>query len=354
MRFDLMRAAAVLLLIAGLLPATAAEARQFKRIRDVSVDCSDALICDVSTYNAQSELYTVIFRRRSSRDAPLELVLGVRETLAAGSEVVMQVDGREILRLPVSELSYRAAVYEYTFKGEAEIAALVDAARSGQELRVSFRARGADTVSTFSLAGFVAGLTFMDEQQGRVGREDALQADGGAPAAGGETVREITSFAAIPFQIRNEFADRPSAACGGLAEERFAGLGGFEANTGNETFLIGLPCGAGDADNQPYAFWERTGSRFRSVALPVMTGDGPSTAEEAWNIGWDQDSLQLTGYFKGRGNGDCGEYNRWAWREVSGRYAFVLVEARVNGECDGDAAGGPDTWPLVWPPDGQP
>ncbi len=114
MRFGLMRAAAVLLLIAGLLPATGAEARQFKRIRDVSVDCSDALICDVSTYNAQSELYTVIFRRRSSRDAPLELVLGVRETLAAGSEVVMQVDGREILRLPVSELSYRAAVYEYT------------------------------------------------------------------------------------------------------------------------------------------------------------------------------------------------------------------------------------------------
>ncbi len=139
----------------------------------------------------------------------------------------------------------------------------------------------------------------MDEQQGRVGREDALQANGEALPAGGATVREITSFAAIPFQIRNEFADRPSAACGGLAEERFAGLGGFEANTGNETFLIGLPCGAGDADNQPYAFWERKGSRFRSVALPVMTGDGPSTAEEAWNIGWDQDSAAAYRLFQG-------------------------------------------------------
>lgn len=334
------------------LPAVeGAEARQFKRIRDISVDCSDALTCDVSTYNAQSELYTVIFRRRASRDAPVQLVLGVRETLTAGSEVAMKIDGREVLRLPVSQLSYRAAVYEYIFQGENEIGALVDAAKAGRELRVSYRARGADTESAFSLSGFVAGLIYMDEVQGRVGREDALQADGPERANEEAPIREITSFADIPFQIRGDFADTPSAACGGLEESSFARLGGFEARTGGDVHLIGLPCGPGGAYNQPFAFWERTGSEYRRVPLPIMSGEGPATGDVAWNISWDQERLELTGFFKGRGIGDCGTFERWAWSELAGRNVFILKEARVKSECDGDNAGGPENWPAVWPPE---
>jgi len=339
------------LLLMALVAADAAEARQFKRIRDVSVDCSDALTCGVSTYNAQSELYTVIFRRRASRDAPVQLVLGVRETLTPGSEVAMQVDGQEVLRLPVSELSYRAAVYEYTFQGESEISTLVDAARAGRELRVSYRARSVDTVSAFSLSGFTAGLTFMDEVQGRVGREDALQANGPARADTEAPIREITSFADIPFQIRGEFADTPSAECGGLDESMFGRLGGFEARTGGDVHLIGLPCGPGGAYNQPFAFWERTGSTFRRVPLPVMTGEGPSTSGIAWNIAWDQENLELTGLFLGRGLGDCGSFDRWAWTERTEGHAFVLKEARIKGECDGDDGGGAENWPAVWPPE---
>jgi len=337
-------------LLLALVAVDCAEARQFKRIRDISVDCSDALTCDLSTYNAQSELYTVIFRRRASRDAPVQLVLGVRETLTPGSEVAMQIDGREVLRLPVSQLSYRAAVYEYTFQSESEISSLVDAARAGSELRISFRARAVDTESTFSLSGFVAGLIFMDEVQGRVGREDALQADGPVQADEETPIREITSFADIPFQIRREFSDTPSAACGGLEESRFASLGGFEARTDDDVYLLGLPCGAGGAYNQPYAFWERTGSDFRRISLPVMTGEGPATTEIAWNISWDQDSRELTSFFKGRGLGDCGTFNRWSWTEWTEGHVFILREARVKGECDGDSSGGIEDWPAVRPP----
>ncbi|GAB4355556.1 MAG: DUF1176 domain-containing protein [Oricola sp.] len=342
---------ALLLLLLALPALDAAQARQFKRIRDISVDCSDALTCDVSTYNAQSELYTVIFRRAAGRDAPVQLVLGVRETLAAGSEVAMQIDGNEVLRLPVSELSYRAAVYEYIYRGEGEISTLIEAAKAGRELRVSFRARGADTVSAFSLSGFIAGLIYMDEVQGRVGREDALQAAGPERADEEAPIREITSFAGIPFQIRGEFADTPSAACGGLSESQFADLGGFEARTDGDVHLIGLPCGAGGAYNQPFAFWVRTGSEFRRVPLPIMTSEGPATSDVAWNISWDQDRRELTGFFKGRGLGDCGSFNRWSWSEQAEGHVFVLKEARVKGECDGDYAGGPENWPAAWPPD---
>ncbi|MFZ2101890.1 MAG: DUF1176 domain-containing protein [Oricola sp.] len=324
-----------------------AAASQFKRIRDISVNCLDTATCDLSTYNAQSELYTVIFRRSAGVDAPLVLVLGVRETLAAGSEVAMLIDGREILRLPVSQLSYRAAVYEYIFAGEAEIAALVAAAKVGKELRVSYRARGIETASTFSLAGFTGGLTFMDEAQGRVGREDALQGGAGVAADGGEAVREITSFDAIPFQIRAEFANADGGC--GMEEARFAALGGFEADLGDGAFMIGLPCGEGGEYNQPYALWERTGSRFRDVVLPVMTPEGPSTTDIAWNIKWDQEKKELTAYSKGSSAGDCGEFERWAWRGGDGSGAFVLLEARAKQDCEGDFEG-PDTWPQTWPP----
>ena len=335
-------------LLAGL--AGPASAAQFKRIRDISVSCTDGLTCDVSAYNAQSELYTVIFRRAARPAAPVRLVLGVRETLTRGSEVGFSIDGRRVLTIPVSDLSYRAAVYEYIFDGEAEIAALIEAAKAGRELRVSYRSRGLDTVSAFSLNGFVAGLIFMDEVQGRVGREDALQADGGQAATDETDVRDIASFDDIPFQLRAEFGDREDAACGGLPQDSFAGMNGFEARSIGDVWLIGLPCGAGGAYNQPFAFWERAGSRFRRVALPVMTDEGPSTDDVAWNISWDQDSQELTGIFKGRGLGDCGVFNRWVWKEWTSGHVFILTESRAKDECDGDPAGGPENWPRVWPP----
>ena len=338
---------------AGVAPlAGGGAASQFKRIRDISVSCTDGLTCDVSAYNAQSELYTVIFRRTARPEAPVRLVLGVRETLAAGSVVGISIDGRPVLTIPVSELSYRAAVYEYIYDGEAEIAALMAAAKEGSELRATFRSRGIDTVSTFSLSGFVAGLIFLDEVQGRVGRDDALQAEGATGAPEQAALRDIAGFADIPFQIRAEFADRDGAACRGLSQDRFATIGGFEASSNDRFSLIGLPCGEGGAYNQPYAFWERAGSNFRRVSLPVMTEEGPSTEDLAWNISWDQERQQLTGFFKGRGLGDCGEFNRWAWKETETGHVFVLTEARAKTTCDGEPDGGPETWPSIWPPAG--
>jgi len=331
--------------------ASGASASQFKRIQDISVSCTDGLTCDVSTYNAQSELYTVIFRRTAQRDAPVRLVLGVRETLSGDSDVGFSIDERPVLTIPVSELSYRAAVYEYIYDGGPEIAALMAAAAAGQELRVTFRSRGIDTVSTFSLNGFIAGLIFMDEVQRRVGREDALQVGVVTGAQGEAAVRDIRALSDVPFQIRAAFADRDGAVCRGLSEDRFAAIGGFEASSGDDSWLIGLPCGEGGAYNQPYAFWERTGSNFRRVPLPVMTGDGPSTDDLAWNISWDQERQELTGFFKGRGLGDCGEFNRWSWKETGTGHVFVLTGARAKGDCDGEP-GGPETWPSIWPPAG--
>ena len=334
-------------------PAGEAWASQFKRIRDISASCTNALSCDVSAYNAQSELYTVALRRGAAQDAPVRLVLGVRETLAPGSEVAVEIDGTTVLRLPVADMSYRAAVYEYLYRDEAGIAAFVAAARQGRTLRVSYRTRGLDTVSAFSLSGFVEGLKFMDEVQGRAGRADALSAGGaGSVESGGPALRAIAAFSDLPLRLRIEFTNPVSGACAGLSEERFAALGGFEAQMDGDSRLLGLPCGPGGAYNQPYGLWERTATSVRRVPLPVMSEDGPTTTDTAWNIAWDQEALELTGFFKGRGLGDCGGYDRWAWTARAEGGAFVLKESRAKTDCDGDSAGGRENWPALWPPEG--
>ncbi|WP_421857684.1 DUF1176 domain-containing protein [Oricola sp.] len=329
-----------------------ADASQFKRIRDISVRCTNALSCDLFAYNAQSELYTLAFRRGAATDAPVRLVLGVRETLAAGSDVTFEIDGATVLRLPVGDLRYRAAVYEYLYGGEDEIATLIAAAKRGRTLRVSYRARSLDTVSAFSLAGFVDGLAFMDEVQGRAGRADALH--GGGPSVGDNepAVRTISAFSQLPLRLRTEFTNPVTGVCAGLDEGRFATLGGFEAQLDDGALLLGLPCGTGSAENQAYAFWRRDVAAIRRVALPAMSPEGPTTTDTAWNVVWDQENRQLTGLFKRQTAGNCGSYDRWVWRTGAEGDAFVLKESRAKADCAGDVAGGPETWPALWPPEG--
>jgi hypothetical protein len=69
----------------------------------------------------------------------------------------------------------------------------------------------------------------------------------------------------------------------------------------------------------------------------------------AWNIGWDQPAKLLTAFFKGRGIGDCGSYDKWELGSGGEGLSFTLIEARVKDDCDGDDGGGIENWPLVWP-----
>lgn len=344
-------AVAVTALVALAGSAALAQSNQFKRIRDISVICTEALTCDLQAYNTRSPLYSVAFRRAAAPDAPLTLVLGVRETLAGGSEVDFFVDGGKVLSAPVSDMHYRAAVYEYNYTNRDAVDALLEAVEHGDSLRIAYRARSTQTTTTFSLAGFTEGLRYLDEVQSRVGRPDALVTSGSAPA-GADAMRRIAALSDVPFPLRGEFGDGDQSRCAGTGSADFAAGDGFEADTGGGASLIGVPCGEGTIDNRPYAFWERRDGQYSAVPLPVMTQEGPSTDGIAWNVEWDQEGRTLTGVHTQSAIGDCGTFDRWLWQERDGRNAFVLVEARAKPTCDGDPAGGPANWPLVWPPKG--
>ncbi|MBO6637427.1 MAG: DUF1176 domain-containing protein [Roseitalea sp.] len=346
--------AGLCLAVAGLVAAAMpvpADASQFKRIRDVNVSCTNALRCDMFITNARVTLFTVGFRRAAAFDAPVALYLTMREPLAAGSEVRFVIDGAEVLSVPSSAFSYRAAMSEYSYADQDEVRALFAATKAGERLQVTFRTRSGQTTAPYSLSGVVAGAIFMDEVQGRVGREDALAAIGAAPAAP-EDEGDMAALDAVPAGLRR-FYDGAGAPCADFDGSVPDPLGGFSADIDDEVRLVGLRCGSAGAYNAPFAFWaEIDGTHYR-LPLPVMTDEGPGAVMVAWNAQWDAEARQVSSFFKGRGIGDCGTVANWSIGEVGFGYGFVLAEMRVKDECDGVFDETLESWERIWPSAGD-
>jgi len=333
-----------------LVSASNAQASQFKRINDVNVSCNDALRCDLFITNPRVTLYTFGFRRAAAFDAPIAWYLTLREPLSIGSDVRFTVDGAEVLTLPASAFSYRAAISEYAFDDQAIVRALFAAAKPGERLQVTYRTRAGQATAPFSLIGIVEGAAFMDEVQGRVGRADALSAIGDAgplpEVPGGGAVVQLD---VLPAGLRRYYEGRgaPCAGFDGLPPDP---LGGFEAGIDDELRLVALRCGGGGAYNLPFALWERVDDDYRRLALPVMTDQGPGADLLAWNASWDQEGRELTALFKGRGLGDCGVFSRWQLTVGDDATGFVLREMRVKDACDGVFDETMESWDQLWPP----
>ncbi|MEL6437005.1 MAG: DUF1176 domain-containing protein, partial [Pseudomonadota bacterium] len=85
------------------------------------------------------------------------------------------------------------------------------------------------------------------------------------------------------------------------------------------------------------------------TSFPIMTDNGPSVEPYAYNLGWDAEAQRLVSFFKGRGIGDCGTINEWAWEEGPFDRRLVLVSSRNKGECDGVFDMDAPAWVKLWP-----
>ena len=314
----------------------------YKAIRDISVSCDAAQNCtlNLAPVGGDSAPGLGLFRSSQSGSKPI-LRLSYIDSSQKTGKVEISVDGERLVNADVSALTAQDDQLDYT----GDISKVLDAMKSGHKLQLTFDGK----TSTYSLSGFVAGLIYMDEQQSRDGTVEALQARGNKPAPVPPQIRMIKTVEEIPAEIRKDFADE-TAVCGGGSPGTFRYAGGFEATVGDGLNLIGLPCGSPGAYNQPYAFYSRYENRIVPISLPTISDDGPTVTDTAWNIDWDQKSLTLTAFFKGRGLGDCGIYDVWkATDSGEGRVRFVLLQERSKGDCDGNYAGGPANWPASWP-----
>ena len=91
------------------------------------------------------------------------------------------------------------------------------------------------------------------------------------------------------------------------------------------------PCGNG-ADNLFTSLFVMpdTGKPVPAV-LDAPSGFGEAPRNQVVTGGWDARTRRLTSYARGRGIGDCGSHQAFAWDGAR----FRLVEQSSMGECRG-------------------
>ena len=75
----------------------------------------------------------------------------------------------------------------------------------------------------------------------------------------------------------------------------------------------------------------------------IMSDKSITATTDLMGTAFDQASLTLSTYSKGRGIGDCGSSGLYKFDLNSEK--FVLLEARLKENCDGDTESG---WPVVY------
>jgi hypothetical protein len=339
--------------VLGMLAGTAV-AGVYREVRDWAVSCSNGLACSLQ-YAADDTgagmLRGIDFKRTADPDAPLSLI--VRGDFSAfqeaGSEIdlVFSIDDETVASFAVEPAMLDEWASEIAIEEDDEgtLGMLVDAMKDSTRMELQM---GSGESLDIPLSGVTAGLLVIDEAQDRLERTDALQATGTNPPRETAPAAEITALDQLPDEVRADFEDE-MAVCGGLDTDRIAVGDGFRLERDNGLSLIGMPCGPGGAYNQPYALYALVGEVFRPLDIPVMAEDGPSTTVLAYNIDVNAQTGEMTAFFRGRGIGDCGGYDRWSLGEDGMRVTLTLVESRAKGECDGNFDDGPEAWPLVWP-----
>lgn len=226
-----------------------------------------------------------------------------------------------------------------------------------------------ETQTSLPTAGASAALLWIDDRQGRLDTTSALLRRGagavsGVPAA---PILPVVSAAASVDQGRLEGAADPGEQGGeaGVALppsiEALADVRQCREDTSDneylqkavlagrlsaDTELWGVPCGSG-AYNAMYDFYvsESDGANARKVAFPSWEPrerqEGDIAGDGLVNPVFDPRTNTIRHFPKGRGIGDCGMIQSWAW---TGQ-AFVLTGEASMGDCWGIM---PDLWPTTW------
>jgi len=289
--------------------------------------------------------YAVV-TQRGGPDAPpgVSIVLTSADDEAGeGAEVTLTVKGG----LRPFSFTGRAA------SGADDASAHLDLEGTGATGLIAAMANGATIDVTVdgkpwgavSLSGSSAALRWIDDRQGRAGGVTALIAKGPRPASAVPAARPVpVVLRAAAVSQDNLPADFPAAlearadvkAC---AEEQADPNGDFgsataEARLSADEYLWSVPCGRGAYNfTSFYLIAHADGSGARSPGI--------GKDDTAVNGGYDAEGRLLGAFDKGRGFGDCGEADTWAW---DGR-RFQLIHHAEMDECRAVSSG---DWLVTW------
>lgn len=288
---------------------------------DWTVGCDNGGLCQAGalmTDDSAAPPVLLSIRRAAGPDGAITVRFQIDEDAKVQPPLVVAVDGRTVGR----------GGMEWT--GDAAAALVFDLVK-GRKLAIA--AASGDLVGTVSLTGAAAALRSIDAEQGRVGTTGAIVARGDGvdsrPAPDLPIVRAAT--------IRGEAAlldpqlvatMRRTAGCEGdgsdLPDQDTSPLG--DGRT-----LVLVPClmGAYNVVSAVFVVEDGKATPAGFDGPSAMPGDVPGI-QQVVNANF-ADSV-LTSDAKGRGLGDCGVRQRFAWDGTR----FRLIEQDEMEECRGN------------------
>jgi hypothetical protein len=314
------------------------------RAGDTVADFKDwAVVCD----NLRNCVADGFGANDAERPAILELKRGGASSDAVGAEIVLltlddgdalagkrlvvAVDGRPVATATADDNGLVAL-------SAAQVGPLLAAARNGAALTVSL---GDKEVGVVSLAGMVAALRLVDDRQARVGTVTALVAKGPKPASAVPPAPLAPVVRAAPAVAQTGLPAKPPASVKALmaktecdTDQTFAADAPEAHRLSANQVMWQVPCWSGAYNySSLFVIVDNKGAGARIAPLQGVD-DGTAV-----NANYDHQTRILSAYDKGRGVGDCGGSNEWAW---TGQ-AFILIHAASMPICRGQA-----DWPTSY------
>lgn len=321
-----------------------------------SVDCGNSGICSASTFvRGQSTWADVRVVRDWPAAAEPLLRITTNTPLADDGAIRLIIDGKVEDTLPILQLreiqttvtppaGFRPTGGEGFWypTGQATrtlLEKIVTASTLVLELPI-----GQETAEVkIDLGGLYPALSWIDARQNRTNTQSAIIVQGQEGSVDAPHADSITSPDQLPPAVRAVW--EASGPCADIDPAIFASLDAVSIPLGDKPVLYLLPCGAPGAYNAPYiGVLASPDSVATRIHLARMAEPGPVTTDIIYNATWDPATLQLDGFFKGSGVGECGIWNRWTWTPSG----FALIEEAARQSCDGVETPLSE-WPTTWP-----
>ncbi|NIJ23809.1 DUF1176 domain-containing protein [Sphingomonas japonica] len=295
--------------------------------RDWVVGCDNVLDCKATVLGTEAgdfPLITLAVERKAGPLGPIRIGFSGRDGEVTPPFTV-EVDGRVVAS---GGMTTPAGAYITGPDAQRIAAALVN----GQQATLT---AGAGTRETVSLAGASAALRYIDAEQGRAGTQSAIVARGPASATAAPApalpVVQVPAIGGTPAAVTSELlaSMRTQGDCEAYDDEY--GAPRIHALSDVVT-MVSLPCARGAYNAINAVFLIEDGE-----ARPAPFDADPSMSPEDGAVPTITNGEFANGIFdsfaKGRGLGDCGIAQKFAWDGER----FRLVEQSEMPECRGSS-----------------
>ncbi len=324
----------------------AVAANEPKTFRDWMAGCDNVKTCTAMSLPPEAAETVAYLRleRPAGPDGTARLLLRLRgDWKKPPATIQLKLDGAAFPAggKPLSATA-DGDVVTVTFSAE-DTAALIEAARKAAKLT----AAAPGVAGSISLAGSVAAMLWIDEQQGRLGTTTALVRKGAnATVPPAPALPVVTAMPAPPMldmkaakqqaaRLRAELKKRSPDAC----EDDAASDDEAWALSDKRT-LVALACSRGAYNLSSSFFVMPENEPAKTTPLRFADGDG-NDGNELTNASFDPRTGHLAFFAKGRGIGDCGVSGGYAWTGKD----FARTELAMMGECRGIA---PEDWITLY------